>query len=160
MFDKAAAVVSRKKEIQYFKGKDVYTKTRREPDMKIIATKWLDVNKGDAANVDIRARLVGCEIAYEKRDDLFAATPPLESLRMVISLCASRRNKKSASDNFLIMTNDVSRAYFYAPATRPIYIKIPDEDWEPGDEENVARLNLSLYGTRMRRRIGARSTPR
>ena len=29
-----------------------------------------------------------------------------------------------------------------------IYIKIPDEDWEPGDEENVARLNLSLYGTR------------
>ena len=46
------------------------------------------------------------------------------------------------------MTNDVSRAYFYAPATRPIYIKIPDEDWEPGDEENVARLNLSLYGTR------------
>ena len=46
------------------------------------------------------------------------------------------------------MTNDVGRAYFYAPATKPIYIKIPDEDWEPGDEENVARLNLSLDGTK------------
>ena len=61
---------------------------------------------------------------------------------MIVSLCASRRNRKSPADNFIIMTNDVSRAYFYAPATRPIYIKIPDEDWELGDEEGVARLNL------------------
>ena len=63
VLDKAAAVKARKKEIYYFKKKGVYTKTRREPGMKIIATKWLDVNKSDEANVDIRARLVGCEIA-------------------------------------------------------------------------------------------------
>ena len=67
---------------------------------------------------------------------------------MILAICASNRNNKDASKNFLVMSNDVSRAYFYAPATRPIYIKIPAEDWEPGDEENVARLNLSLYGTR------------
>ena len=54
--------------------------------MKIINTKWLDVNKGDAENLNIRARLVGCEFATEKRDDLFAATPPLESLRMILSI--------------------------------------------------------------------------
>ena len=29
-----------------------------------------------------------------------------------------------------------------------MYIEIPIEDFEPGDEGNVARLNLSLYGTR------------
>jgi len=46
------------------------------------------------------------------------------------------------------MSNDVKRAYFYAPASRPIYIKIPDEDWEAGDEGKVGVLNLSLYGTR------------
>ena len=46
------------------------------------------------------------------------------------------------------MPIDVKRAYFYAPATRPIFIAIPKEDWEDGDEENVAQLNLSLYGTR------------
>ena len=46
------------------------------------------------------------------------------------------------------MSVDVKRAYFYAPATRPIYVKIPDEDWEAGDEENVGVLELSLYGTR------------
>ena len=79
-------------------------------------------------NVDICARLVGCEIAYENQDNLFAATPPLEMLRMITSLCASRRNKGSPAEDFIIMTNDVSRAYFYAPATRPIYIKILDEE--------------------------------
>ena len=66
----------------------------------------------------------------------------------MISLCASRQNSKNSDDNFVIMSNDVSRAYFYAPITRPIYIAIPEEDWEARDEETVAKLNLSLYGTR------------
>ena len=33
-------------------------------------------------------------------------------------------------------------------ATQPVYIEIPFEDFEPGDKGKVARLNLSLYGTR------------
>ena len=43
---------------------------------------------------------------------------------------------------------DVKRAYFYARARRPVYIEIPIEDYEPGDELRVGKLNLSLYGTR------------
>ena len=43
---------------------------------------------------------------------------------------------------------DVRRAYFYAPARRPIFIQIPVEDREPGDEGMVGKLELSLYGTR------------
>ena len=43
---------------------------------------------------------------------------------------------------------DIKRAYFYAPARRPIFIEIPKEDWEPGDEGCVGQLQLSLYGTR------------
>ena len=46
------------------------------------------------------------------------------------------------------MSNDVKRAYFYAPSTRPVHILIPQEDWEDGDEERVGVLHLSLYGTR------------
>jgi len=46
------------------------------------------------------------------------------------------------------MVNDVKRAYFYAPAQRPIFVEIPLEDKESGDEPMVAQLNLSLYGTR------------
>ena len=57
----------------------MYTKRRRELWMKVITTKWIDQNKGDEESANYRARLVGSEIAKEKRDDLFAATPPLES---------------------------------------------------------------------------------
>ena len=46
------------------------------------------------------------------------------------------------------MTVDVKRAYFYARSRTPVYIEIPIEDFEPGDEHMVGRLNLSLYGTR------------
>ena len=148
VLDKAEAIKARVKEMQFFKKMGVYTKVPREAHMKIISTKWLDVNKGDATKLNIRARLVGRELARDKRDDLFAATPPLESLRMILSICADHQGSVNPAENFVVMSNDVSRAYFYAPTTRPIYITIPDEDWEPGDEGRVAKLNFSLYGTR------------
>ena len=113
--------------------------------MHVITTKWLDVNKNDEATPNYRARLVGREIAWDKRDDLYAATPLLESLKTVLSACASAQE---GLHPFRVMAIDVKRAYFYAPATRPLFVKIPKEDWEKGDEKNVARLKLSLYGTR------------
>ena len=45
-----------------------------------------------------------------------------------------------------VMINDVRRAYFYAPATRDVFIEIPDEDPD-NDSSMVGKLNLSLYGT-------------
>ena len=115
--------------------------------MKVITTRWLDTNKGDSEKPNLRSRLVGRELALTKRDDIFAATPPLESLRFILSLCASNQHHGRGGD-YIVMSNDVKRAYFYAPASRPIYIVIPAEDWEDGDEDKVGILNLSLYGTR------------
>ena len=48
------------------------------------------------------------------------------------------------------MTNDVSRAYFYAPVKdgQYIYVKLPEEDTLPGEEGMCGRLNYSMYGTR------------
>ena len=40
---------------------------------------------------------------------------------------------------------DVRRAYFYADATREIYIELPKEDYEEG---KVGKLRKSMYGTR------------
>ena len=57
--------------------------------MKIISTKWFDQNRGDAATPNYGSRLVGSEFASEKRDDLFAAIPPLESLRAILAICAA-----------------------------------------------------------------------
>ena len=54
-----------------------------------------------------------------------------------------------------LMINDVSRAYFYAPATRSLFIELPDEDDE-AQEGEVGRLNVCLHGTR----DAARARPR
>ena len=146
--DKNKAIQARRLEIEYFREMGVYTKMKWEPWMKVITTRWLDVNKGDELSPNYRARLVGREIKTDKRMDLFAATPPLESLRMILSICAQHQSSYDTADNFILMSNDVKRAYFHAPATRPVFIKIPEEDLEPGDECRVGQLNLSLYGTR------------
>ena len=143
--DSRLAVKARKLEIDFFRKMKVYTKVLRSEigEGKVLTTRWIDVNKGDLENPDYRSRLVGREIRKDNRLDLFAATPPLESLRYIISKCA--RNQRRG---FKILTVDVKRAYFYASARRDIYVEIPEEDREPGDEYKVGKLNLSLYGTR------------
>ena len=42
-----------------------------------ITARLLDINKGDEENKEYRSRLVAQEIKRDKREDLFAATPPL-----------------------------------------------------------------------------------
>ena len=148
VLDRELAIRARKLEMDFFRNMGVYTKVKREKWMKVITTKWLDTNKGDEESPEYRARLVGREIKKDKRDDLFAATPPLESLRFILSICACHQSSRVQEERYIVMTNDVKRAYFYAEARRPIYVEIPVEDREEGDENNVAILNLSLYGTR------------
>ena len=101
--DKDLAIKARRLEMDYFRRMGVYTKVRREAWMRIITTKWLDVNKGDAQNPNVRARLVGRELNLEKRDDLFAATPPLESLKAILSICASRQYHPDRTERFIVM---------------------------------------------------------
>ena len=76
---------------------------------------------------------------YEQWDP-FAATPPLEAARLIVSTAASRKGH-------ILMSNDVKRAYFYAEARRRIYVELPPERQRPG-ERKCARLLKSLYGTR------------
>ena len=45
------------------------------------------------------------------------------------------------------MICDVTRAYFYAKATRNLYIELPAED-EQGGPDQLGKVNLILYGTR------------
>ena len=87
------------------------------------------------------SRLVARQIRQAGEDAIFAPTPPLESLRYILSLCAS---SQSGSKPHRVLSVDVKRAYFYAPARRPIFIELPVEDRLPGEEDMVAQLNLSL----------------
>ena len=56
----------------------------------------------------------------------------------------ARGRYQKNSDKLKLLVVDVSRAYFYAPARRPVYVSLPDEDFEPA---LCGRLNVSMYGT-------------
>ena len=109
--------------------------------LKVIGVRWIDINKGDSEHPDYRSRLVAKDFKGDDRPDLFAATPPLEALKLLISIAAS-------NPGLHIMINDVKSAYFHAAVKRPVYIELPKEDRLEGDEDMVGELRLSMYGTR------------
>ena len=82
--DRNGVVSARLEEIRQFHSHGVYKKVPMEERWKStgskpIKVKWVDINKGDEINPEYRSRLVAKEIKNDKRDDLFAATPPLEA---------------------------------------------------------------------------------
>ena len=99
------------------------------------------MNKSDPGLPDIRSRYVGKEFATGVDASLYAGTPPLEALKILIGQAASHKDA-----DMHIMLSDVKRAYFHAAAARELYVEIPRKDpaWTP---DAIGRLNLALYGT-------------
>ena len=72
----------------YRKVRRSWVKARGE---KVIGVRWIDINNGDSENPDYRSRLVAkyFKTKYDAREDLYAATPPTEALRLVVSHAAT-----------------------------------------------------------------------
>ena len=106
--------------------------------------RWIDINKGKGDNEkqDCRSRIVAREIYTYKRDDISAAAPPLEALKLIPSTIAS------GNKGGVLVVNGVSGAYFHAPATRIVYAQLPKEGQLPGGEHVCGRLNSPMHGTR------------
>ena len=71
--------------------------------------------------------MVGKEFNDHEIEGLFAATPPLEALRLILSRAATRGivqlsdAAKSNRDKSILIA-DVSRAFFEAPVKRDMYM--------------------------------------
>lgn len=117
-----------------------------------IGVRWLDLNKGDWERPFYRSSLVAQEtkrvssLGVNNPAEVFAATPPTESLRFLCSLMMSceevRREEKLVMGFF-----DISRAHFHSPCLRDVFIRLPDEDPEKM-EGLCGKLRQSMYGTR------------
>ena len=142
---------ARRKEMEEFSNHGVYEKvplqecydnTGKAP----IGIRWVDINKGDSNNPEYRSRLVAKEINTGKRDDLFAAMPPLEAVKMLLALATTRSVNRARKGKVMKLEFiDVSRAYFHALVRRLVYIDLPEEDAQEG---MCGRLVKSMYGTR------------
>ena len=115
-----------------------------------LRTRWLDHNKGDSRQLDLRSRLVVQEtkrVSSITADDIagvFSATPPLEALRFLFSLAMSLQ--PLAGLIFVVRFLDVSRAHPHCVIHREVFIRLPSETGAGPDQCGLLRKNL--YGTR------------
>ena len=131
----------KQEELKYFASKQVWRAVPRPraPGMKVIGTRWVCCNKGDSINPDVRCRLVCQEMKRYETDELFAATPPIETMRLLVSMAAE-------SEDLVMSLVDISRAYFNANIGREVYVEMPPEAGVP--KGTVGRLIKCMYGTR------------
>ena len=99
--------------------------------------------------------MVGKECNNGEIDGLFAATPPLEALILILSWAATggaspRGDVTKGRQRKSVMIADVSRAFFEAPAKRDVRVELPEEAFAVGEtsQDTVGKLLASLYGTR------------
>ena len=117
--------------------RECYERTGAAP----IDTRWIDTNKGDEDNPQYRSRWVAKDFRKAWVEAIFAATPNIESVRLLLADAAN--NCKVVGDlkgNTCVMIIDIKRAYFYAPAQRDIYIKLPPEDHRAREEGICGKL--------------------
>ena len=125
---KQLAIRARETELEYSRFmklwskvpiKECYEKTGAAP----IGVKWIEVNKGDDLNPNIRARLVAQEFNQGKLSTIFAATPPLEAKKALMSMAVTEGIGYGAGWSYKLDFIDIKRAYFNAPAKRDVYVK-------------------------------------
>ena len=103
-----------------------------------------------------RSRLVAMEFRRGVNAEWFSGTPPLEALRTLCSKWASQEEKgkvekgrgATEGEDICMLVVDVRKAHLCAPASRDVFIDLPQEDRGPGEEEMCGHLRFSMYGTR------------
>ena len=120
---------ARRLEMEYYDKMHVFDKV-------LVAQCWERTGKAPlkARLVDIdrgtrcRSRWVAKQFRGSDSEEWFAATPPIEALRALISHTMSGTKKKA------LMVCDVSRAFFYAPVQQ--------------DNNMCVQLRMCMYGTK------------
>ena len=74
----------------------------------------------------------------------FAATPPLEGLRLLFSMAMTGDVRTPAKNRRVLGFYDVSRAHFHSPAKRVMYVKTLPED--TSIKTGIAKMLKAMYG--------------
>ena len=113
LLDSALVGKAREEELKFVRDFGVYTKVPAYEAVghPLISTRWLDINKGDARTPFYRSRLVCREFKSSDPflEGTFAATPPGEALKFLLSLAMTKKEDGKKFKKLLIL--DVSRAH-------------------------------------------------
>ena len=119
-----------------------------------ISVRWVDVNKGDDVDSNIRSRLEARQIRVPGEEATFALTHPLEILRTIVSMAATDLLGRSccrdpeSDERMQVSAVDISRAYFNASTEGcpPTYVQLMAE--HPDSHRGMCGVLLKhMYGT-------------
>ena len=105
------------------------------PDVVRVDARWVVTNKGTKERPKIKGRLVCREFAQKDGMDLFAGTPGLAAVRLLLSHHCSGNSRGR-----VLGIVDVKGAFLYGKARRNVVVRLPDG--------RLVQLDRSLYGTR------------
>ena len=139
-FQKELVIEGMKREIDSTKDFDVYDEVKvdlltPEELKNCIPTRWVHKPKGLA----IKSRIVvkGYKEIVDDKDDTYASTPSVITLRLLLVLALAK--------NWYVLGADVSTAFLHATWTKATTYVWPPEEFYPGG--GVAwRLKKALYG--------------
>ena len=104
-----------------------------------LRARWVDIDKGTR----YRSRWVAKQFKGSDSEEWFAATPPIEALRVLVSHTMSGPKKKA------LMVCHVSRAFFYAPVQNKTYVELCEEAKKTVEDNSMcAKLPVSMFGTK------------
>ena len=137
---------ARSEEVGYMQKERLWDVVPREmaEGQRITTVKWVDTNKGTDANPEIRCRLVARDFKGPEKDreDLFAATPPWELKRLLMSHAADTSRGKVRK----MLLIDVKKAHLNSVCWEDVYIELPAE--VGAGTEEIGKLRRWLYGFR------------
>ena len=156
VLNREAVDEARREEIQFMKKIGVYkevpiTECIKKTGKGPMSTRWVDTDKGKDLGELIRSRLVARDFKVKgdgDRPELFAATPPLEALRMLLRMARMKRARRFQRKKWKLMYIDVKKAHLNAKVDEDehIYVELPVE--AEAKDGYCARLLRWLYGTR------------
>ena len=138
--DPDSCAQARREEVEWIRRHKMYTKVRRETcfretEKAPIKTGWAETDKGQPEKpTNLRARWIAKEYKTHARPELHAPTPPLEALKVLSEIATGTRGGR------VVALLDVRRAYFCAPARRRVFVELPLDDHQLGDEHMCGLL--------------------
>ena len=158
--DAGKVKAARKVELEWMMARGVFEvveldEAYRQWGRKPIPLRWVDTNKGDEQKENYRSRLVVKEVKRAKAPEermstieLFSSTPPLEAVRLLLSLMVTERTSRRGG-TLKLACWDVSRAHLYGEVQRLIFVDLPEGlevKGNGGGKRYCAKLRKAMYG--------------
>ena len=142
LLDPTKVAEARKEELEYMKRRGLWKVVPTPEGITPVSVRWVDVLKAEGIT---RSRLVARDFrgGDRHRDDLFAATPPLEAIRVLLSRAATETPSRTRRK---LMFVDAKKAHLNPRCEEDVYIELPAE---AGEEPGMCgKLEYWLYGFR------------